>query len=82
MKALGAEELSSQDRMYMAAETASTEGKLHIWEEEYLRIPGVEADIIGMFQKRESCIFVDDPLLPVGASKRHAAKDDFGNLQS
>lgn len=34
-----------------------------------------------MFQKRESCILVDDPLLPVGASKRHAAENNLGNLQ-
>jgi hypothetical protein len=27
-------------------------GNCIFWEEEYLRIPGVEADIIGMFEKR------------------------------
>ena len=46
------------------------------------RIPGVQADFVGVFEQWEAFLFVQDPFLPFAATVRHCSEDDLGDFES
>lgn len=46
------------------------------------RIPGVDPLLVSVLDNIQRLLLVQDPVLPVLATKAHGAKNDLGNLQA
>lgn len=46
------------------------------------RIPGVNTQLVGMFDQRKRIFLIENPVLPLLTSVTHSSQDDLGDLEA